>query len=153
TRARNVAEARSLLPAVRAGLDTALGLIEGQPPHLEAVRLRVCLGDLAYWSGVDAEVQMSDFEPLAQAAIELAEQLGAPVELAAALGTLAKSYATRGLYRERVLIARRRLALSRDPRFGDARQRVTVLNDGGTALMIVGEYAEALPLVYEAEAL
>src|SRR5262249_955624 len=32
-------------------------------------------------------------------------------------------------------------------------QRVMVLNDGGTALMIVGEYAEALPLVYEAEAL
>jgi hypothetical protein len=153
TRARNLVDLRHLVSLVRAGLDTALELIAGQPPHLEAARLRICLADLAYWSGVDAEVKMSDFEPLARAAIALAEQLDAPVELSAALGTLAKSYATRGLYRENVAIARRRLALSRDPRFGDVRQRVTVLIDGGTALMLVGEYSEALQLAYEADAL
>jgi len=153
TRARNLIDIRAWVPLVRAGLDTALALIEGQPPHLEALRLRICLGDLAYWSGVDAEIQMSDFEPLAQAAIALAEQLDAPVELSAALGTLSKSYATRGLYRERVAIAHRRLALSRDPRFSDVRQRVTILIDSGTALMIVGEFSEALQLAYEADAL
>jgi tetratricopeptide (TPR) repeat protein len=152
-RGRSVAMVNTWRAAMRVSLDTALGLIEGQPPHLEAVRLRITAANFTYWSALDHDGHMSDFEPLALAAIELAEKLDAPVELSAALGVLAKSYSTRGLFRERVALAQRRLVLSRDPRFGDLRQRVTVLNDGGMALMIVGDYIEALQLVYEAEAL
>src|SRR5205823_1248592 len=144
-------EVQGLTSAMRAGLDSALELIRDQPPHLEAARLRSSLANAAYWRAVDADGQMSDVEPLALAAVALAEQLDAPVEISAALGTLAKAYGVQGLFRERVAVAQRRLALSRDPRFGELRQRVAVLNEGGLALAIAGDYQPALLLLEEAE--
>jgi tetratricopeptide (TPR) repeat protein len=47
----------------------------------------------------------------------------------------------------------RRLALIRDPRFTDVRERVGILSQAGAALVYVGEYAQALPHLLEAERL
>jgi ATP/maltotriose-dependent transcriptional regulator MalT len=81
----------------------------------------------------------------------MAEQLGAPVELSAALNAQATAYGVRGLHRERVELARRRLALSRGPGFADVREQVSLLCETGLALLVVGEFAQALPYLLEAE--
>jgi hypothetical protein len=145
--------AAPLTAAVRAGLEDALTLVEGQPPHLETVHLWIALANDAYWRSMIPGETAVAIEPLAQAAIELAEQLDRPVELSAGLGALDRDYSSRGLYRERLQVAQRRLALSRDARFGDARERVSVLNQAALALQTVGEFSEGLPLAFEAEAL
>jgi tetratricopeptide (TPR) repeat protein len=81
----------------------------------------------------------------------MAEQLGVLAELSAALGALASVYGARGLWRERVQVSLRRLALSRDPRFGNLREQADILNQAGEALLRVGEYVQALPYLFEAE--
>jgi tetratricopeptide (TPR) repeat protein len=83
----------------------------------------------------------------------MAEQLDAPLELSAALDALATVYGVRGLYRERVQLALRRLALSRDPRFVNKRELCNILCQTANALLLVGEYAQALPYLTEAERL
>lgn len=158
------AEWERFRPAARASLRQALGLVAGQAPHLETVRLYTTLTHDAYWNvaldlaesrPVDdgAEVQRygAEVQRYAQAAVEMAEQLGAPVELSAALHAQATAYGVRGLHRERVALARRRLALSRGPGFADAREQVSLLCEAGLALLVVGEFAEALPHLLEAE--
>jgi hypothetical protein len=79
--------------------------------------------------------------------------LDAPVELSIALNALADVYGGRGLFRERVQVALQQLALSRDPRFRDAQQRVNILHQAGAALAFVGEYVQAMPHLVEAESL
>jgi tetratricopeptide (TPR) repeat protein len=92
-------------------------------------------------------------EHYARQAVEMAEQLGAPVELSNALSALNSVYGARGLFRERVGVELRRLALIRDPRFTDVRERVGILSQAGAALVYVGEYAQAMPHLLEAERL
>jgi hypothetical protein len=45
------------------------------------------------------------------------------------------------------------LELSRDPHFGDLRERLSILVEVGAALADVGEYAQAIPYLQEAEGL
>jgi tetratricopeptide (TPR) repeat protein len=92
-------------------------------------------------------------ERFARQALDMAEKFDAPVEVAAALGSLADAYGWRGLLRERLHVVQRRLAVSRDPRCSDMRQRVLVLIDAGDALLLVGEFAEAMPILQEAQGL
>jgi len=81
--------------------------------------------------------------------VDLAEQLDAPVEMSAALETLAGIYFVRGLLPEQLEVSRRRLALSQDPRFSDLRKKSHILESLSDALMAVGEYDQTLPFLLE----
>jgi tetratricopeptide (TPR) repeat protein len=83
----------------------------------------------------------------------MAEQLDAPEELSDALEALGKVYFARGLMSKQLELSRRRLALSRDPRFGDLGKRIDILEGLSDALMAVGEYDQAMPHLLEKEKL
>lgn len=140
-----------------AGLENGLKLIEDEPPHPESVRLLTALANYAYWGGYEMYGQTSTLpaqgEHYAQAAVAMAEQLDAPVELSAALEALANLYSTHQLLREGAEIAQRRLVLGRDPRFMNRREQVNILSQAGVALCAVGDYAPALAHLLEAERL
>ena len=91
-------------------------------------------------------------EHYARAAIAMAEQLDAPVELSAALEALDMDYANRQMHLECLEIALRRLELSRDPRFGDDRERIDIMLGAGGRLANIGQFARGLPYALEAEA-
>ncbi|MBW7882726.1 MAG: AAA family ATPase [Caldilineaceae bacterium] len=133
----------------RAGLECGLGLIEGEPPHPEAVLLLATMANDT--RGTRPQQDWDTAERFARTAVTMAEQLDAPVELASALAALATVYGVRGLLRERVQLVVRCVAVSRDPRFGDRRDQCRHLCEAGNALLLVGEYAEALPYLLEAE--
>ncbi len=136
----------------RASLEAGLKLAASEPPHQETVRLlRRASPD--EWSHHRILVDWETAERYARAAVEMAEQLDGPVELSAALDSLGGIYSVRGLFRESLQVALRRLALSRDPRFGDLRERVSILNAAGLRLIYVGDYAQAMPPLEEAERL
>ena len=81
----------------------------------------------------------------------MAEQLDVPVELSAALDVLGTNYNKRGRLRDYLLVAQRRQQLSRDPRFDDLREKLDILTETAQALKMVGNYAQAIPLLLEAE--
>lgn len=151
------AEIERFKTIVLSGLELALNMMESEPPHLESVRLLTALGDYGYWSTYQPYVKtdaLSDKgEHYTRAAVAMAEQLDAPVELSAALEVLADVYSTQGLLRERTQIALRRLELSHDPRFTDQREQISVLYQASTALCAVGDYVQALTYLREAECL
>jgi serine/threonine protein kinase/DNA-binding SARP family transcriptional activator len=141
---------------VISGLESALKFIEGEPPHLESTRLLTALANYAYWSSygpADALPDQGEMEHHARAAVAMAEQLDAPVELSAALEALANIYSAQGLIRERMQVALRRQTLSRDPRFTDRREQVNILCQVGEALCSIGDYTQALTHLLEAERL
>ncbi|HUE98390.1 MAG TPA: AAA family ATPase [Anaerolineales bacterium] len=130
---------------------TGLNLIENQPPHKETIRF---LTELSIESWLHRVPQDWDSaEKYARRAVDLAEQLGEPRQLAEALNALSNSYGGLGLFRERVDLELRRLDLIRDPRFTDINKRADVLNQAGAVLVYVGEYARAMPHLLEAEKL
>ncbi|MGQ0601741.1 MAG: AAA family ATPase [Anaerolineales bacterium] len=135
----------------RASLHTGLALTQDEPPHLETARLLWTLSRDAWY--VIASADWEAAERYALAAVTMAEQLDAPEELSPALEALAAVYGARGLFRERVQVCLRRLALSQGPRFGDLRERANILLQTGNALLSVGGYAEALRYGLEAESL
>jgi tetratricopeptide (TPR) repeat protein len=143
---------RRLEDQAQAYLKTGLALMDGQEPHLETVRLLVrtsfCMHD---WSEPAPEWQTADY--YAQAAVKMAEQLDAPVDLSAALDALGTNHNKLGRFRDYLLVEQRRQRLSRDPRFDDLREKLNILNETAHALKIVGSYAQAIPLVLEAEIL
>jgi class 3 adenylate cyclase/tetratricopeptide (TPR) repeat protein len=150
-RVARFADFQQLEGASRASGEAGLKLAEGAPPHLEVVRL---LTALSYDAWIHrAPMDWEAAERYARAAVGMAEQLDVPVELSAALDALASVYGARGLFRERVQVALRRLVLSQEPRFGDLRERVNILHQAGAALIYVGEYVQAMPHLLEAEKL
>jgi DNA-binding SARP family transcriptional activator len=134
-----------------ANLATWLKLMEGEPPHPEMVRLHTALSLDAWITRSSPDWDAA--ERYARAAVDMAELLDEPVALSAALKALVNVYYGRGLLRERVEVSLRRLALSRDPRFADLRERVDILLEAGDALVDVGEFAQAIPYLLEAERL
>lgn len=92
-------------------------------------------------------------EGYAQAAVELADKLDAPEELSYALEALGRIYFVRGRLPDQLEVSRRRLILSRDPRFGDALRRINILEGLSDALMVVGEYHLAMEHLLEQEAM
>jgi tetratricopeptide (TPR) repeat protein len=137
--------------ASRAALAARLKQAETEPPHPEIVRALVALANDAWM--VSYPPRWDEAERWARAAVKLAEQLDAPGELSAALDALASVHYGYGRLREHLDVSRRRLALSREPRFGDRREQVHILGSVGSALVYVGEYTQALPYVLEAESL
>jgi tetratricopeptide (TPR) repeat protein len=83
----------------------------------------------------------------------MAERLGDSVLLSRSLGALARVLDGKSLLREHLQIAQKRLQLSRDARIEDPGECIDVLSGIGMALMYVGEYAQAMPHLKEAEAL
>jgi tetratricopeptide (TPR) repeat protein len=138
-------------PATRASAEAGLKLVEGQPPHAETVRLLTALSREASANRAPPDWDLA--ERYARAAVDMAEQLDALVELSNALEALTSVYGARGLFREGVQVALRRLALSHDARFTDMRERVNILHRAGAALSDVGENAQAMPHLLEAERL
>ena len=135
----------------RANLESALRRMEGEPPHAETVRLLTALSEHAW--RIEDPANWDAAEHYARAAVAMGEQLDDPLDLSSALNALAGVHLGRGLLREQVDVALRRLELARDLRFGDLRKQVTTLNLVGGALTIVGEYALAMPYLLEAESL
>jgi class 3 adenylate cyclase/tetratricopeptide (TPR) repeat protein len=129
----------------------AENFVKNQPASPETVRL---LSELSYEGWLNRTPQNWDSaEHYARRAVEMAEQLAEPIEIAEALNALSNVYGGRGLFRERVGIELRRLELSHDPRFTDIQRRIELLNQAGAALVYVGEYVQAMPLLLEAEKL
>ncbi len=126
-----------------------LKLIENLPPHTETVRFLTELSTEAWLHRVPQDWDSA--ERFARRAVEMAEQLDAPIEISDALNALSNAYGARGLFRERVDLELRRLDLSRDPRFTDTNKRINILNAAGAVLVYVGEYAKAMPHLLEAE--
>ena len=135
----------------QSSLEIGLKLTIGEQPHPETVRLLTTLANDAWEARTFQDWDVA--EGYAQAAVMMAEQLDLPVELSTALDALSTIYGVRGLLRERVQLAQRRIALSRDPRFGDKREQCQILNQTGNALVLVGENNQALSYLLEAERL
>lgn len=151
TRLHRWADVQRCEPATRASAEAGLKLVEGQPPQAETIFLLTTLSREAWLSRSPQDWGLA--EHYARAAVDMAEQLGAPVELSDALNALASVYGARGLFREQVQVELRRLALSQDARFTNTRERVSILYQVGAALVYVGEYVQAMPHLLEAERL
>jgi len=135
----------------RASAEAGLELTQGEPPHPETVRLLTTLSREAWVNHAPQDWDAA--EHYARRAVGMAEQLDAPVELSNALAALTNIYGAHGLFRERVQVQLRRLALSEDPRFADMHERINILSAVGSVLDDVGEYARAMPHLLEAERL
>jgi len=151
TRLHRWADVQRLEPATRASAEAGLRLVEGQPLQAETILLLTTLSREAWLSRSPQD--WGTAEHYARAAVDMAEQLGAPVELSDALNALGNVYGARGLFREQVQVELRRLALSEDARFTNRRERVNILYQVGAALVYVGEYVQAMPHLLEAERL
>jgi class 3 adenylate cyclase/tetratricopeptide (TPR) repeat protein len=128
-----------------------LKLIENQPSQIETIRFLTELSNEAWLHRVPQDWDSA--EKYARRAVELAEQLGTPIEISDALNALSNTYGARGLFRERIDLELRRLDLSRDLRFTDTNKHIHILNAAGAVLVYVGEYARAMPHLLEAERL
>ncbi len=140
-----------LAPITRETLEAGLELVEDQPPDEDTVQLLIAISRRAWLNQEPPDWDSA--ERHARRAVEMAEQLGSPVEITDALSALNSVYGARGLFRERVEIELRKLELSRDPRFTDIRRRINILYQAGEALVYVGEYTKAMPHLLEAEKL
>lgn len=145
------AEIDQFKPVAQTGLKIALELVAGAPSHPEVVRLFTTLSEIA-WK-IPATADWEAAERYARAAVEMAEQLGTPLEALDALDALAYVYGARGQLRERMQVSLRRLELVDEPRFGNLRERIKSLNLLGRSLNLVGEYAQAIAYTREAEGL
>jgi len=133
----------------RTHLEEGLELAESHPPHEETIRLLTTLAEETWYARVHPDWGLA--ERYASAAIEMAEELDELVELSAAQNTLAMVYGARGLFRKRLALSLQRLELSRDPRFEDTREQASILLETGQAMTMVGEFAEAIPYLEQAE--
>ncbi|MGB3717119.1 MAG: AAA family ATPase [Candidatus Promineifilaceae bacterium] len=129
-------------------LEASLPLDEREQSQLEMVRVLTSLANDSDYSGRSPSA-LDKAEGYTRAAVDLVEQLDAPVEMSDVLGTLADIYFERGLLHEQLEVSRRRLALSQDPRFSDILKRGHILADHSSALIAIGEYDQALPFLLE----
>jgi tetratricopeptide (TPR) repeat protein len=117
--------------------------MEGEPPHLETVRLLVALSADAW--RVQTPPDWAAAQYFANAAVDMAGQLADPVLLSQALGALANVLDGQSLLRDHLQVAQRRLEICQDTRFEDQREKIDALRGVGAAWMYVGEYSQALP--------
>lgn len=145
------ADRQQFAETAQTSLEAGLKLAEGHSPHPEIVNLLVTCSLKVSYAQKPADWDTAEY--YSQAALSMAEELGQPLELSVALDTLAMVYGARDRFRERVEVALRRLALSRDSRFSNVREQARILQQVGFALMQVGEYDEAMSYLLEAETL
>lgn len=154
-----VEQVRTMLPALeraRSALQVQVQKAATQPPTLETIRQLVALSKDAwevYLLGGAEEVSWEQVENYARAAIRLAEQLNAPQDLVAALGSLAAVHYAHSQLREHLDITLRQLAVSREAGFSDLRGQVNISSSVASALVYVGDYQQAIAYTLEAETL
>ncbi len=147
----NYRQASQIALESRASLEGSLRSLHGEPPHSEIIRARATLSLDAWRNQVPPDWERA--QHFAQAAVDMAEQLDSPVDLSKALGALANVLDGRSLLREHLQVAQKRLEISQDPRADDLGESIDALSGVGMALMYVGEYAQAMPHLQEAEIL
>ncbi len=133
-----------------AQLEVELSRMQG-PPQPEMVQALTALS-MGAWR-VRPVVDWDAAESFAQAAVAMAEQLSNPVILSHALDALATAYDGRGRLREHLQVALRRLAIAQGADYDDPREKIDALRGVGMARMYLGEYAQALLPLREAEEL
>jgi tetratricopeptide (TPR) repeat protein len=92
-------------------------------------------------------------QQFAELAVEMADKLKNPQLLSSALGALATSLDGQSLLSDHLSVAKRRVEISKQDQEFKSRERIDALRGMGAAHMYVGEYAEALPYLEEAESL
>ena len=147
----NLQRANTAREDSRASLVQALDQLEREPPYLETVRARIALSADAW--RIQEPPDWDAAQRFAQAAVDMAATLDSPVDLSQAHGALANVLDGRSRLREHLQMSEQRLAICRQPEFSDLRETLEALRGLGTALMYVGEYAQALPYLAEAEGL
>jgi tetratricopeptide (TPR) repeat protein len=135
--------------ASRLSLEESLRKMISQPPNQETVRALVALST-DMWR-IQEPPDWEAAQRFAQSAVEMAGQIDSPVDLSQALGAYATVLEGRSLLREHLAVAQQRLAICREPQFGDVRETIDALRGAGAALMYVGESAEAIPYLQQAE--
>jgi len=138
--------------AVRASgdsLDRSLELIHGPSPHPVTVRLLSVLSLAAWRMRHPPDWQTAAGH--ARAAVRMAVQLGSPVEHSVALEALGNALFGLGHLRESLEAAEERLEITRRPGFPDEREGLDALRGAACAMVYVGEYEPAIPLLLEAE--
>lgn len=144
-------QAREVALESRLAIEGQLAALQGQPPHAETVRALAVLSYDAWRNQTPPDWDRA--RGFAQTAADMAGRLGDPVLLSRSLGALGRVLDGQSLLREHLQIAQKRLEISRDAHIEDAGERIDVLSGIGMALMYVGEYAQAMPHLQEAEAL
>jgi tetratricopeptide (TPR) repeat protein len=81
----------------------------------------------------------------------MAERLASPVEHSVALEALGNALFGLGQLRESLEAAEQRLEITRRPGFPDEREGLDSLRGAACAMVYVGEYERAIPLLLEAE--
>jgi DNA-binding SARP family transcriptional activator len=140
------------LAASRAYLEASLPPPQSEAPQVVWVRVLATLAIFSDTVSLSPEA-LNRAEGFAQAAVDLAEKLDAPEELSFALEALGRIYFVLGRLPDQLAVSRRRLTLSRDPRFGDVLRRINILEGFSDALMVVGEYDLAMEHLLEQEAM
>ncbi len=136
--------------ASREGIQAGLRWLRDEPPHSEAVRLYMALSADAWRNQYPPDWLAA--QEFAQEAVEIAEALGSPETLSHALGALSDVLDGRGLLRLQLQVAERRLATVGDLEL-DVHERLDAMRAAGLARTYVGDYAEAIAVLREAEAL
>lgn len=144
-------QARKISEHSRQRLEACVEESSGFELDPEQVRAMATLSFEAWRNQEPPQWEMA--QEFAQAAVDKAEELDEPTILARALGALASVLDGRSMMREHALIAQRRLEASLDPRIKDDGEHLSALCGAGMALMYVGEYDQALPMLEEAELL
>jgi tetratricopeptide (TPR) repeat protein len=150
----SVEEFEAALESVLAALGTlkaGLRIMDGEPPHVETVRLLAALSTAAWRILIppDWEVALR----YAQEAVQMAEQLDDHDALSIALGALSVAPFGQGDLRSYTQVALRRVRVNRANPQGEIRELVDSLRGAGSALTYVGEYKEALQYLDEAQSL
>jgi tetratricopeptide (TPR) repeat protein len=137
--------------AARARLEGSLHLLESQAPQLETVRVLNTLS-MDAWR-IEDPPDWETAQDYAQRAVTLARQVDSPGDLSRALGALATVLDGRSRLREHLHVSEERLEICRQPGFDDLTEVIDAVHSHGAALMYVGEYERAIPLIEEAESL
>ncbi|HSR21748.1 MAG TPA: AAA family ATPase, partial [Anaerolineales bacterium] len=130
----------------RQALEAALRASEGLPPSRERLRLLLALADS---HNLPKLRDLDQMEKYARLAVQLAEQLGTPDELASALRRMSEMLWWRGQWRESAQVQLRRMAIIRQLPGLAAHERAKALVDTGYVLTDVGEYSQAMPFLLE----
>ncbi|HYP39996.1 MAG TPA: hypothetical protein VEX13_06510 [Chloroflexia bacterium] len=130
-------------------LEAGLRIMDGEPPHVETVRLLAALS-MASWR-ILVPPNWEFAMRYAQEAVQMAEQLGDHDALSTALGALSVAPFGQGDLRSYTTVALRRVQVNRAHPQGEIRELVDSLRGAGSALMYVGEYKQALQYLDEAQ--
>jgi predicted ATPase len=147
----NYRQASQIALQSQASLEQSLAVMDGEPPHSEAVRALAVLSFEAWRNQIPPDWERA--QRFAQAAVDMAERLDNAVVSSRALGALASVLDGRSLLREHLQVALRRLEITQDLGVDDPGECIDALSGVGMALMYVGEYRQAMPHLCEAETL